>query len=198
MDKNMQTDSIRDLIESASHDMFNPELNFYIAKKYEELEQAASAVSFYLRAAEYGYDTHPLTAYTSLLRISIIFQNQGDRNHTVTNTLFQAIAYLPDRPEAYFLLSRFYEQSASWQESYSYACLGLFYSNKKVEPLKAYVDYPDTYVLEFEKAVSGWWLGRKDESMDLFFKLYNLPNIQDMYKNAVIGNIKRINPAAQI
>ena len=98
---------IENLIYDLSYDPFNPSLNFEVAKKYEELQQTASAVSFYLRAAEYGYATEPLIAYSSLLRVSICFEDQNDRNNTITNCLLQAIQYLPDRPEGYFLMSRF-------------------------------------------------------------------------------------------
>ena len=61
--------SIEELVKSAAHDMYNPALNFEIAKKYDELSQTASAVSFYLRTAEYGYESHPLLAYSALLRM---------------------------------------------------------------------------------------------------------------------------------
>ena len=49
---------IEQLVVELSHDPFNPELNYTVALEYEKQKQTASAVSFYLRTAEYGYNTH--------------------------------------------------------------------------------------------------------------------------------------------
>jgi hypothetical protein len=186
---------INELIESASHDMFNPELNFEIAKEYERINQTASAVSFYLRAAEYGYETHPLIVYTSLLRMSICFEDQKDRNWTVSNCILQAISHIPSRPEGYFFLARFHERSGNWQECYTMSEIGLSFSQQKLEPLPADVDYPGEYVLRFEKGVSAWWIGRKDESSSIFESLIQEPNVLENYKNACRSNLEKMNAA---
>lgn len=145
----------------------NPKKNFYIAVEYEKLGQTASAVGFYLRAAEYAYTNDPIIAYTSLLRLSICMELQKDRKHTISNSIFQAIAYLPDRPEAYFLLSRFYEKNANWQKCYTYATIGLiFLDNSKVSLPTSIDAYEGDYSLEFQLAISSWWIGRKDESIN--------------------------------
>ena len=185
--------SIEELIEDASHDMFNPILNFEIAEKYNELNQTASAVSFYLRAAEYGVQTHPLIVYTSLLKMSICFNDQRDRNKTVLNNILQAIAHVPDRPEAYFFLSRYYEQLGSWQECYTMACVGEFmaFDEDAMEPLPGDVEYYGAYVLKFEKAVSSWWIGRQEESRALFKEL-DLMELDPKYKASVESNLSNI------
>lgn len=180
-------DSIETLIESASHDMFNPGLNFNIALKYEELGQTAAAISFYLRAAEYGYDEDEIISYTSLLKIANCFNTQKGRESTVTKSLMQAIQYMPTRPEAYFLLSRFYEQEQKWQESYTFAELGLLH--KSIDTiLPGNVGYPGEYGLIFEKAVSSWWIGRKDESALLFNKLLSY-DLSSEYMSSVKYNL---------
>jgi tetratricopeptide (TPR) repeat protein len=188
--------SIEKLIEDASHDMFNPVLNFEIANKYEELNQTASAVSFYLRAAEYGYNTNPEIVYTSLLKMAHCFNDQAGRENSVTHALLQAIQYMPNRPEAYFLLSRFYERDQKWQQCYTFAQIGLLYS-KQINELPADVDYPGEYGLIFEKAVSSWWLGKKEESLQIFLQLLK-EDILDIYRSSIIYNIKMIDPNAVI
>jgi tetratricopeptide (TPR) repeat protein len=182
--------SIEELIETVSHDMLNPEHNFNIAIKYEELGQTASAVSFYLRAAEYGHDTHPEIVYSSLLRMSHCFEDQSGREHTVTNVILQAIQYMPNRPEAYFLISRFYERSQKWQECHTFAEIGLIF-NQDHSPLPANVDFPGMYGLVFEKAVSGWWIGREQESLLLFNDLIK-QNIREDYRKAIQYNIDKL------
>jgi hypothetical protein len=181
--------SIEELIEDASHDMFNPVLNFEIAEKYSELNQTASAVSFYLRAAEYGVQSHPIIAYTSLLKMSICFADQRDRTKTVLNNILQAIALIPTRPEGYFFLSRYYEQLALWQECYTTACIGL--ACQEAEPLPSSVEYYGTYVLTFEKAVSSWWIGRQEESRILFKELDQM-ELNPKYRASVESNLSNI------
>jgi tetratricopeptide (TPR) repeat protein len=182
---------INEIIERLSKDPFNPELNFEAALEYERTGQSASAVSFYLRAAEYGYDTHQTIAYTSLLKVANCFENQNDRKHTVSNCILQAIAYLPERQEGYFLLSRFHERNGDWQECYTFAQVGLSKRASIPAHLPADVQYPGRFGLLYEKAISGWWLGRAKESEDLFKDLL-CQVISDEYRLSIEDNLRRI------
>jgi hypothetical protein len=182
---------INTLTIDLSYDPFNVEKNFDLAEGYAEQKQHASAAGFYLRAAEYGYKTHPLITYTSLLKMSLCWSEQGDRNKTVHNNLMQAIAYLPNRPEAYFLLSRIKERNKDYQECFTYAELGLlFATNTYNQPLPGYVDYNGSYCLLFEKAVAGWWLGRKEESKVLFQHLLDDHQMAPEYVSGCLNNLK--------
>lgn len=184
---------IEKLVVDASNDPLNPRKNFDIAREYENLGQTASAVGFYLRAAEHGHDTDALVVYTSLLRISICIEGQKDRNLTVSNVLLQAIAYFPDRPEAYFLLSKFHERQGNWQESYTFAEVGLFFSRKRIEMLPADVSYIGGLGLDFQKAVAAWWIGRVNESYSIFSYLkQNESLLPEEYKTAIDNNMQKI------
>jgi len=55
-------------------------------------------------------------------------------------------------------------------------------------------DYHGEYVLLFEKAVSAWWIGRKDESAEIFKQL-DVMDISPDYKASVQSNLARINVA---
>ena len=179
---------IETIISNLSHDPFSPELNFQAAIEYDAQKQTASAVSFYLRTAEYGKDSHPSLVYASLLKLAKCFEEQNNRLHTVSNCILQALAYLPYRREAYFWMSRFHERQSNWQECYSWAQMGLHQS--PMQALDVDVEYND-YCLLFEKAVSGWWLGKKYESIKIFNDLlaYDLtPN----YRQSVINNLATI------
>jgi tetratricopeptide (TPR) repeat protein len=183
---------IEELIVDLSKDPFNPELNFRVAVKYEDLKQAASAITFYLRTAEYGVDTHNDLAYASLLKMAVCFSNQNNREHTVLNCWRQALIVNPDRPEAYFIMAQYYEQKAEWHEAYTWAVMGL--SKVEQTPLPVDVGYPGNFALEFEKAVAGWWIGRLEESKAIFSKLLTM-DIPSNYVEAIIDNFKRINPS---
>ncbi len=184
---------IERLVVEASSDPLNPKKNFDIAVEYEKLGQTASAVGFYLRAAEYGYETEPLIAYASLLRISICIEGQKDRRHTVSNVILQAIAHLPKRPEAYFLLSRFYEKDGNWQECYTYASVGLMVLDNPLVRLPVSIDgYHGDYSLEFQVAMSAWWIGRKDESIKRLQELSLREDLSLIYRSAVFDNLIKV------
>jgi tetratricopeptide (TPR) repeat protein len=184
---------IEQLVVKLSKDPFNPALNFDAAVEYERQNQTASAVSFYLRTIEYGHESHPTLVYASLLKMAHCFDDQNDRHATVSNCLLQAVAYLPYRPEGYFLLSQFHERLGQWQECYTWANMGLH--NQLTSPLPVHVGYEGSYVLLFEKAVAAWWIGRKDESIQIFGRL-NAMEIDPGYKTAVQNNLERIGNAS--
>lgn len=184
--------AIEDLIIDLSSDPFNHEKNFAVALEYQALNQTASAVSFYLRTAEYGPTEKSPHVYASLLKMARCFNDQNDRKHTVTNCLLQAIAYWPERPEAYFYLSQFHEREGKWQECYTFAEIGLHCA--EFDTLPGDFDYYGKYCLEFEKAVSAYWVGRRDESVVLFIQLKN-KSITPEYVNAVDANLRQLNVA---
>jgi hypothetical protein len=184
---------IEELVIELSKDPFNPTLNFDVAVEYERQNQTASAVSFYLRTAEYGIESHPSLVYTSLLKVAHCFDDQNDRQATVSNCLLQAVAYLPYRPEGYFLLAQFHERLGQWQECYTWANIGLH--NQLNSPLPVYVGYEGQYVLLFEKAVSAWWIGRKEESLKLLHKLETM-KLTPEYEFAVKSNLGRLTHVA--
>lgn len=182
-------DTINQMITDLSKDPFNPDLSYQIALEYEKIGQTASAVSFYLRTAEYGYTTHPEYVYAALLRSSKCFENQQNREITVLNLILKAIAYLPNRPEGWFYLSHYYERDKKWQESYTFAETGLSHTLTTQTPLPSTTEYFGEFCLRFQKAVAAWWVGRKDESKEIFDELLPL-DIPQNYKNAVVNNLQ--------
>lgn len=186
-------DNLSNLIHRLSQDPFNYLLNFDVAKKYLELGQTASAVSFFLRCAEYGVDNEDAKdyVYSSLLAIAQCFDSQTGREYSVTNTLLQAIAFNDTRPEAYFLLANYFERAGSWQECYTYAQMGLGWRTRK-DNLPIDIGYHAEYCLEFEKAVSAYWIGRRKESYELFTKLSKM-QLHPIYAQSVKENLEKLN-----
>ena len=178
---------IEELVIQLSKDPFNPLLNYQCAQAYDLVGQTASAVSFYLRTAEYGYQSNPDYAYESLLKTSLCFEDQNDRQHTVSNCILQAITLLPEREEAYFLMARFHERLSNWQECYTWATMGLKYSTDIKNNL---LDYPGKVGLLFEVAVSGWWIGRAEESVTIFKELLT-KEVPDNYRRSIEDNLRR-------
>jgi tetratricopeptide (TPR) repeat protein len=171
----------------------NFESNFLLGVEYEKLGQTASAISYYLRAAE--RTDEPLLQYECLLKSSMCFQKQGSRNFTVKGLLQHAISLMPDRPEAYYFLSRYYEEQGydgHWNDCYMMASIGVKTVISKT-PLKTIIEYPGDYGLLFQKAVSSWWCGLCDESRSMFIDLYENYNLDDSHKTVVVNNLKQLN-----
>lgn len=183
--------NIEALVVDLSKDPFNPELNYAVALEYDRLDQSASAVSFYLRTAEYGQDKHQPLIYQSLINVARCFDAQTDRVATVSNCLLQAISVMPFRPEAYFFMSQFHERKGDWQEAYTWAEVGLTLAQTFRQAPFNLKGYYGDYCLKFEKAVSAYWIGRKDESLVLFKELEAL-EVAPEYRAAIQSNLERI------
>ncbi len=162
--------------------------NFDLGNHYFSIGQTATAVSFYLRAAERTNLGN--LQYECMLKAGICFAKQGTRNNSVTGMFQHAISLLPTRPEGYFLLSRFYERTEQWFLGYTMASIGWEVSTEDHSPLLTDVEYPGKYGILFEKAVLSWWCGLCDESRDLFKQvLYKYP-VEKQYKESCINNLK--------
>lgn len=168
----------------------NPITNLNLGLEYEQIGQTAAAVSFYIRAAE-KTSIHEIQ-YIALSRAAMCFEKQGNRNLTVKTLLQRAISALPTRPEAYFLLSRFYEYQKEYHDSYMFASIGLSYSETLPDRLDEISEYPGKYGLLFQKAVAGWWVGLNEESREILWDLSTNYNLNDLYKTVVQNNINNI------
>ena len=166
-------------------------INFKLGVYYHTINQTASAVSFYLRAAERTDDK--LLVYECLLRAAMCFNSQGTRNLSVEGMLQHAVSLLPKRPEAYFHLSRFYERTSKWFLGYMVSSIGLGVAEKYPEKsLMTPIDYPGFWTLHFEKAVCSWWCGLCEESRKTFEYLIMNEPMDMIHKESVISNLKRL------
>jgi hypothetical protein len=167
-----------------------------LALEYDSMGQLASAVSFYIRAAERSNDA--TLQYTALIRASMCFDKLGTRGLSVRGLLNQAITILPKRPEAHFLLARWHEreqQVESWVNCYTAASMALDICDFSVEPLSTPVDYPGRWGLLFEKAVSAWWVGLCDESYLIFKDLQQNYPMDAPHHQAVLNNLAMMESA---
>jgi len=172
--------------------------NLNLANYYYDIGQTASAVSYYLRTAERTEED--LLKYECLIRASMCFDSQGCRGFTVKGLLQHAITILPKRPEAYYLLSRFYEREQkveSWKECYLISSIGHSICDYNSPPLSIPVDYPGDYGIIFEKAVSSWWCGLCEESRDLFRYIRDNYDLDENHKKAVENNLKTLNDTSK-
>jgi tetratricopeptide (TPR) repeat protein len=168
-------------------DPHNDEAAFNLANFYFNQKQTSSALTYFLRVTECSSDDNLI--YESLLKAGLCIEKQGNRAHSTKGLYLHAISHLPQRPEAYFLLSRLYEWSKEWQESYSMSSLAESVCKFDFPNLKTNVEYPGRYGFKFEKAVCSWWMGRLDESINLFLDLHKNEKMDESHTNAVKQNI---------
>jgi tetratricopeptide (TPR) repeat protein len=174
-------------LENFIKDPFHAANNFKLAEFYFEQGHTASALAFYLRAAEYGnfYEN----VYESLLMVAKCISVQGRRRTTEKGLWLNAMAFAPERPEAYLFLSEIAESNQQYHEAYSYAIAGLA-NAEHADNITSNVGYLGKYQLEFQQAVSAWWIGRSQESRDCFIKLVNKgEKLSQKYKDLVQTNI---------
>jgi len=170
------------------YDPENVDNNLRLAIYYDTLDQTASAVSYYLRTAERS--SNDIVKYQSLLCAADCFDRQGCRNYTVKGLLQHAIAILPERPEGYYALSKFYEKEKNYNDSYLISSIGEKVSNRELKSLTLYTKYPGFYSILFQKALSAWWCGLCDESIKIFKDLNDNYDLNDRYTDLVKNNLK--------
>lgn len=179
------------LLTEYSVDTENPIHNFNLGLWYEREGHTAPSLSFFLRCAERAEDID--LQYEALLKSHHSYDRQGTRDGTAISILQQALCVQPKRPEAYFLLARFHERRQQWNDSYKYASLGLDICDFNLPQTRSDVEYPGRYGLLYEKAVSGYWWGKGDQSRSIFRDLLINHKISELYKQSIIENLTKIN-----
>jgi len=181
---------LQSLINKYVNDPRDPKTNLDLGKYYDELGQNASAISFYLRAAELTEDKH--LAYDCIVRNFLLIDNLTRRSFSARGQIFHAIALLPERPEAYFHLSRLYEQKQEWLEMYATTIQAKTFKRDYTRSTDLNLDYPGDYALDFQKGVAAWWINRGDEAGNIFKYLLDTYNMRHDFKAGCVNNLKRI------
>jgi hypothetical protein len=157
-------------------DYSNPQKNYSLAKEYDRLEQGAGAFSFYLRAADMSegktWDDRWLQ-YKAMILSSFIFDRSYNRDHTTDGLLKMAIEIMPERPEAYYFLSKFKQTKNDWRESMMYAQIGISnIDSRAIEPAPDNdISYPGNIALRILYARAKWKTDGRDTSKNLAFDL---------------------------
>src|SRR5690625_1674395 len=168
-------DVLYDYIDDPQNYLYNRR----VADHYFNIGQTASAMGYYLRSAERSGNN--IDKYQCLIRAAECMIIQGTRDLSTKGLLQHAITVLPIRPEAYFYLSRFHQNTAdgdsangvsSWFDGYMIASLALKTCDFNLPEMDNFPnDYPGKYGLLFKKSVCAWWCGLCEESRDIMHSL---------------------------
>jgi len=172
------------------NDPLNPYINAALGEEYEKIGHGAAALSYFLRSAELSHSSDPELAYCCILKTWKQLNITTRRPKYEQEQLQMAVSYLPTRPEAYLHLSLWHSYREEWKPAYMYSCLGLECIDKK--PLLYDVNYPGDYMLLFQKAFTCWYIGQRDESKDLWEKLYYMDTTPE-HKEIIKSNCINLN-----
>ena len=165
------TQRLKDVV----YDYDNPYKLYDLAREYDKLEQGAGAFSWYLRAADMsaGNTTkEKWIQYKSMILGAFIYQRNGNRDHSVEGMLKIAIETMPERPEAYYFLSKFKQERNDWRESLMYARIGVDCIEGPLQAMKDNdVGYPGDNALRILYARAKWKTDGRDDSKNLAFDL---------------------------
>lgn len=174
-------------LENYINNPYNQDATFELGEHYFLNGHYASAMSFYLRTAEYSED--PDKIYEALLMTAKCLSTLKRRNVTELGLWLNALNFEPGRPEAYLYISEYYERQKNYHQMYSYAVLGLR-NHVYAKPITPNAGYEGGYQLGFQRAVAAWWIGRAKESREIFFKLADASStLSQKYKDLVQTNI---------
>ena len=169
------------------NDPYNDINNFELAYSYDGIGQSASALSYYLRCAEFTKNDD--LAYEALLRMSLCLSKQGNRETMEITCIQHALSLLPERPEGNYLMSLYYSYREKWLESYMFACNGLS-NDKKYNSFRKEFPYFDKYQLKFQKAYSGYHNGKIKEAYIIYSELINDKKVNKEYEKLIKSNIE--------
>jgi tetratricopeptide (TPR) repeat protein len=179
------------LIETFVMDPLVPINNFNLGEFYFKKGHTASALSFFLRCAEYSKDSDLI--YESLIKVALCLNKQEQRSTSEKTAYENAIIFQPNRPEAYLLLSLYYERKKDWFTAHMHATIALSKINN-LKPTKTYIDIDDDYVFLFQKAVTSWWIGQEEDSKKMFLDIHKKykDKLNLKYKELVLKNINAL------
>ena len=178
---------MKKLIHKYIENPLDDKVCYEVALEYYRQGHTASAMGYFLRCAELTEDN--LLAYKSLLYSSLVLYHQGNRMYASTGCILHAMAILPERPEAWYLYTRNLEVESKWQETYTTACTALKLCDFSLEPITE-LEYPGRYGFLFEKAVTGWRIGRNAECREIFAHLHFNEDMNFGFSQLVKNNME--------
>ena len=173
------------------NDPYNDRHNFEMAYSYEDIGQTASALTYYLRCAEFTKNDD--LAYECLLRMSVCLGSQGNRDTMELTCIQHAISIRPQRPEANYLMSLYYSYREKWLESYMFACNGLSLVRDPKHLIKDFI-YFNEFQLSFQKAYSGYHKGKLKESYEIYLYILENYEVDNFHKKIITNNLNQFPP----
>lgn len=184
--------NIKDYLNNPTND----DINFNIARWYEEQGYLSPAISFYIRSAD--FTTNINLRYESLIRVACCYKKSGNRNTTFETTIKQAIALDPEKPQAYHILAQHYEDNKDYINSYLFSSLAISKSNNNFQ-LIINDEYPGYYAPYFVKSCASWQIGKPDESRKGYKYILDnfLHDLNPFFKKLLQNNLMNLGSGSE-
>lgn len=185
----------KQLLTNFALDNNNPEINFALGCYYKDIKQFSSAGSYFIRTAERSDDD--LLIYESLIHLATCLMSLGRRRYSSKAVLSFAISHSPNRPEAYYLMSKHIEDTENneekWFTSYTYASTGLHVCDfDNLTSLRKETIYHDKYSLMHQKAHAGFNTGFIEEAREIFHHIVDANDAPQSIRKLSLNNLMNI------
>jgi hypothetical protein len=160
------------LLNDVVLDYSNPQKLYDLAREYDRLEQGSAAFSFYLRAADMANsddEDEKWIQYKSMILSAFIYDRNLNRGHSVVGLLKMSIETMPERPEAYYYLAKYYQGKNEWRDSLIFAKIGV--ECTKYKEIDDDLNFPGVEALKLLYARAKWKTDGRDTSKNLAFDL---------------------------
>ncbi len=190
-------DRLKDKLVQFIKNPYDLNINLDLGFLYEEQAQLASAISHYLRGAEYGLDNSAenkkLLITECLLRAAVCMDKLGGRNYSTKGLILHSISHTPSLPQSYLQMSKVYETTGEWGECNIMCCSGLelidSYENLRYDPRTKEEILNE---LLYQKAVSDYYIGKTHKARIDLLKLRRKPNLQNWILAAIDKSLNSI------
>lgn len=186
-----QESALKQLLHLYSFSTSDPNIMFDLAREYEKMGQTAIALSFYLRAAEYYAEKEK--SYECIVRMGICFYAQKNRDFSTNGRFYHAAALMPERPEAYYMLSKLNMEKHNWVDSLMYTNLCISSYQRVGELLSSFDGVFNLHDLLYNRAVCLYEMGNIKESNEEFDNILTRNDISENLVERVLS-FKRSHP----
>jgi len=161
---------IQQLLNDVVLDHQNAYKLYALACEYDKLEQGAGAATFYMRAAENSNELvfeERFIQYKALIRMALIYHRESNRDISARSIFRHALTAMPERPEAYYIYSKWLADRHEWQEALLISTQGL--GCESFDKIDSDLEYKGKWQLDFVHAVSKWKVEGSDNSKNYLF-----------------------------
>ncbi len=157
---------------------------FYLAQSYRDYGDLRSARQWYARRAEMG--DWPEEVFYSLLQVAKCMAGLNEPWPMVEHAYLKAWAYRPTRAEPLCEIASYYRSQREWQ-------LGYFFAERAAQ-----IPLPDdslfvttsayTITAHDEQGICAYWIGKKQESFEVFHQLLARDDLPDPVRQRIVTN----------
>jgi glycosyltransferase involved in cell wall biosynthesis len=154
---------------------------FYLAQTCKDMGDTERSRELYQRRADLGgWDEE---VYWSLFQIGEITQDPMD--------YLRAWNFRPSRPEASHRLMKRYNELGLYRASYLHGLLKTdkFLAPGPTEDILFIERWSEDWGITFEFAIAAWWVGRQEDSIELFRELLERDDIPEAYRESCKNNL---------